>query len=192
MQEARTRHRGGLGRDGRLPRRRRAGEDFHHRHRVGQADLLVTLSRTSGELAGHTYEHCQATEIRREQIDSSLQKARRPHQFHLQAARCESPLRSDPLPERTGSLMEDMCAEIRLYALRLHHWHGVSEVLDTLSAKSTDPSRSHRTRWCNFSLPARVQYERRLMKRRAACCRTCGISRRQSLRTRPQKVRTYP
>lgn len=130
MQEARIRRPGGFGRDGRLPRWRRAGEDFHHCRRVEtdeQADLVVTLSRTCGELAEHTYEYCQATEIRREQIDSSLQKARRPHQFHLQAARCESPLRSDPLPERTGSFMEDMCAEIRLYALRLYHWHGVSE-----------------------------------------------------------------
>lgn len=36
------------------------------------------------------------------------------------------------------------------------------------SADSTDPSRSNRTRWCNCSLPARVQYERKLMNRRAA------------------------
>lgn len=73
------------------------------------------------------YEHHQPTEIRREQIDSCLQKARRPHQFHLPATRCECPLRSDPLPEKTGSLTEDMCAEIRLHALRLYHWHGVFE-----------------------------------------------------------------
>jgi hypothetical protein len=130
MQEARIGHPGGLGGDGRLPRWRRAGEDFHHRHRVGRderADLVAALSRTSGEWSAHIYEQYEATEVRREQIDSCLQKAWRPHQFHLPAAGCESPLRSNPLPERTGSLMEDMCAEIRLYALRLYHWHGVSE-----------------------------------------------------------------